>query len=100
MITYTYNMKIRKLLAENLKNFRKQSSFTQEKLAEYSDLSLRMIQDIEYEHVWPSPETLEKIAKALKIDESYLFRNPRIKPLPKEALDVIASIVDEYQKIK
>lgn len=80
---------MRRLLSENLRKARKTTGFTQDELAEASGLSLRMIQDIEGQNSWPSPDTIGKIAMAMDIEESSLFLDPNLKPSPMEALAVI-----------
>lgn len=85
---------MRELLSENLKTARKEARFTQEKLAEAASVSLRMLQDIEGQNSWPSPEMIEKLAKALGIDEARLFRDPKIEPTPQEALVVLRKALE------
>lgn len=63
----------RALLGANLKRLREAQDWSQAKLAEKADLSLKMIQKIEYGQTSPSPETLDKIVGALgvKIQDLY-----------------------------
>ena len=58
----------KELLAINMKIYRKKHGFSQEKLAEITDLSSQSISDIEGCRTWVSDKTLEKLAKALNID--------------------------------
>jgi len=53
-----------------------------------------MLQDIEGENSWPSPETIEKLATALKIDEGRLFKDSTILPSPGEALAVLRKTLE------
>lgn len=74
---------IRKVLGANVKYYRYLIGYTQEQLAEKCDLSPRYISDIENSQGNISMDTLEIIAKYLKI-ESYLLIKPQKHPtLPK-----------------
>lgn len=74
---------IRKVLGANVKYYRHLIGFTQEQLAEKCNLSPRYISDIENSNGNVSVDTLENIAKFLKI-ESYLLIKPQKHPvLPK-----------------
>ena len=64
---------VKELLAYNIKNFRKNRGFSQEKLAEITDLSTQSISDIEGRRTWVSDNTLEKLAKAFSVDIFQLF---------------------------
>lgn len=66
------NIDIRKIFSENLKYYRKQANLTQAKLAEMVNLTDKYISDIERELYDPSLNTIDSIAKALKI-ETYLL---------------------------
>lgn len=74
---------IRKVLGANVKYYRHLIGFTQEQLAEKCNLSPRYISDIENSNGNVSIDTLENIAKFLKV-ESYLLIKPQKHPvLPK-----------------
>ena len=62
----------RKVFIENLRRHRNMKRFSQAKLAEMSGISLSGYAQIEYGKVWPAPETLTRIAKALEVDVSEL----------------------------
>lgn len=64
---------MRELLRKNVKFLRERVGLTQEDLAESAKLSTKMIQKVEYGKVAPSPETLDKICKALKAQPYDLF---------------------------
>ena len=64
---------IRVVFAKNVKTYRNILRYSQEKLAEKTDLSVQSIKDIEACRQWISDHTLSKIAKALKISEFQLF---------------------------
>lgn len=74
---------IRKVLGANVKYYRHLIGFTQEQLAEKCNLSPRYISNIENSNGNVSIDTLENIAKFLKV-ESYLLIKPQKHPvLPK-----------------
>jgi transcriptional regulator with XRE-family HTH domain len=64
---------IRRVLAENIKKYRKNLGYTQEKLAEKADLSAQTLNDIEGCRKWASALTMTKLAKALHIAEYQLL---------------------------
>ena len=64
---------VKKLLAMNIKILRKKCGFSQEKLAEATNLSAQSISDIEGCRTWVSDKTLENLAKALNVDFFQLF---------------------------
>jgi transcriptional regulator with XRE-family HTH domain len=64
---------LRRTLSLNIKKQRKILGFTQEKLAEATDLSSQTINDIEGCRMWVSDKTILKLAKILHIDAYQLF---------------------------
>jgi transcriptional regulator with XRE-family HTH domain len=56
---------LRSILARNIKTGRAELRLTQEKLAEYADISLPYMTDIERCRTWVSERTLTNIARAL-----------------------------------
>ncbi|MCL2793196.1 MAG: helix-turn-helix transcriptional regulator [Spirochaetaceae bacterium] len=66
-------LKIRDLLALNLKENRKKCGFTQEKLAEKAGISAHYLAMIEVSKKFPTPEMLDRIATALEIETYQLF---------------------------
>jgi transcriptional regulator with XRE-family HTH domain len=64
---------IRLVLASNIKRFRKEQGFSQEKLAEKSGTAANYIALIETRKRFPTPDMLEKIALALDVDTPQLF---------------------------
>ena len=64
---------IRRVIAKNVKKYRKLNNMTQEVLAETAEVSNTYIANIECGQTWISDKTLEKIASALHI-EVYLAR--------------------------
>ena len=66
-------IEIKEIFAANLRENRRKKGFTQEKLAEIADISLRYIAILELGKSFPSGEMLEKIAGALDIQAFELF---------------------------
>ena len=64
---------IREILAENLKEKRRNKGLTQEKLAEKAGMSLQYLAMLELAHKFPSGEMLERLANALEIETYELF---------------------------
>ena len=77
---------LRKILASNMKLYRKTLGLTQEKLAEMLNISYNYIALIETGRRFPSIKMLERIAKALKKDTIELFSIKHIELLEKAAL--------------
>ena len=84
---------IRAVLAQNIKSFRIHRDWSQADLAEKADISIPFLSDIERGNKWPYPETLSKLAKALKVDIYELFRKEN--PSTRENRDYTARIVKE-----
>jgi len=64
---------IREILALNLKLNRRKCGLTQEKLAEKAGISANYLSMVEISKKFPTPEMLDRIAKALDIDTIQLF---------------------------
>jgi len=65
--------KIREILAENIREYRRKIGITQSELAERTNISTNFMGMIEQERKFPAPEVLDRIAAALDIDSSELF---------------------------
>jgi len=63
-------------LKENIKYYRKQKNFSQQILAEKSDISTSYVAEIELGRRHPSLQTLLKLANALDIDTYQLLIDP------------------------
>ena len=61
-------MDLRTILAQNLKNARKNLRITRVKLAEYAEISVPYLADIERRRTWVSDKTLQNLAQALNIE--------------------------------
>ena len=72
IISYSLNVEnskdLRKILSRNIKVIRAKLHISQAKLAEYADISLSYLTDIERCRTWVSDKTLKNLAKALKRD--------------------------------
>jgi transcriptional regulator with XRE-family HTH domain len=66
-------LSIRDILALNLKENRKKCGLTQEKLAEKAGISAHYLAMVEVSKKFPTPEMLDRIAQALKIETYKLF---------------------------
>lgn len=72
-------MSLRKTFRENVKYYRKKKKLSQERLAELSNLSANYIGDIERTDRKVTIDTIEKVAKGLKIDPLVLLQKKRRK---------------------
>jgi len=66
--------KIRELLASNIRKYRHARGWSQARLAEKVDTSAHYIGMLETQWKYPSPEMVERIAAALDIDSTDLYR--------------------------
>ena len=64
---------IRKLFGQNLKHLRNIANLSQVTLANEADLTHNFINDIESGKKWVSPETIGKLASALKAEPYQFF---------------------------
>ena len=62
------------ILGRNIRNFRKESGWTQEKLAEKAGISVPFMTQIELARKTPSLDVIENIAKALSVSYAQLFK--------------------------
>lgn len=67
-------MSLKDIFGQNLKYYRYQKGYSQEKLAEIVDLNSRYVSDIENGKYSVSFDKIEKIAKALSIEPYLLFK--------------------------
>ena len=64
---------IRKILAGNIRKYRKNFGYSQEKLAEKAHLSVQTLKDIEGCRRWVGSRTITKLANALNVAEYQLL---------------------------
>jgi len=67
-------VRIRRILAQNIKSFREHRLWSQADLAANSDISIPFLSEIERGNKWPFPDTLGRVAKALNVQIHELFR--------------------------
>ena len=68
---------LRSVLAQNIRKARKSLRLSQAKLAEFANISVSHMLDIEYCKTWVSDKTLQSIAQALNL-QSYELLIPEI----------------------
>ena len=66
-------MSVKKCLATNVRHIRKSKQLSQMELAEQAGLSLNQISEMERALKWPRSETIEAIARALKVNPMEFF---------------------------
>ena len=81
-----------RILSDNIKKYRK-GIFTQESLAEKSELSVQLINGIEGGRKWVSKDSLSRIADALGVQVYQLF-------VPQSANPVVIDDTPENEKIR
>jgi transcriptional regulator with XRE-family HTH domain len=92
--------KIREILAQNMKIHRQKLGITQPELAERANISTNFIGMIEQKRKFPTPEMLDRIAKALEIETIELFATTdspetELKKLHKEILNNLDRAIGE-----
>jgi transcriptional regulator with XRE-family HTH domain len=88
---------IREVLAANLKEYRRRSGFSQDKLAERADISSQYLATVETCRKFPTPDVLERLAAALDIESHLLFE---VSTTPEEALERLHwSIVTNIKQV-
>lgn len=70
-------MKLRAVVARNLRVLRKQKGFTQEELADSAGINRNYVGQIEREEKSPTVDMLEKLSKPLEIDPIQLLMKKR-----------------------
>lgn len=85
---------IRETLAKNIKRFRDIKNMSQADLAFDAGISIPFLSDIERGNKWPSPETISKIADALRI-ESYLLFLPDFYEKEENKI-IIQKLINEF----
>jgi transcriptional regulator with XRE-family HTH domain len=100
-------MKIRQVLARNLKSYRSSLGWSQAMLAEKVNTSTNYIGMIEIGKKFPSPEMLERLGAALGIDACLLFSRPvgpseSLNRLRITALNEVGGLVGRFieEKVK
>lgn len=91
---------IREVLAGNIKEYRRRYGFSQDRLAELAGISSQYLATVETCRKFPTPEVLDRIAEALKIEthELFSFASTPQKELEKLRQDIIGEVVDTIKK--
>jgi transcriptional regulator with XRE-family HTH domain len=73
---------LRAAFGKNVKDFRRRRNWSQADLAEYANISIDFLGDIERGKKWPHPDTLTKLADALeiKVFELFLEEDTKVNP--------------------
>ena len=88
---------IRDILAGNIKENRRRSGLSQERLAEKAGISTPFLAMIEVSRQFPTPDVLDKIARALEIKTWQLFA---VQPSVKDAMERLhLSIVKDIEQV-
>jgi transcriptional regulator with XRE-family HTH domain len=90
-------LNIRDILAHNLKVNRQKCRLSQAKLAEKANITTQYIAMIEVSRKFPTPEMLERLAKALNVETYELFTvenagNNNFDQLRKDVIEEVKSI--------
>jgi transcriptional regulator with XRE-family HTH domain len=94
---------IRKLLASNMKTYRKLQGISQAKLAEKINTATNYIAMIEVGKKFPSAAMLERIATALNVDTPELFTAKAVKimPVSNQSIErLYQDILDDFQQFE
>ncbi|MBQ6282309.1 MAG: helix-turn-helix transcriptional regulator [Bacilli bacterium] len=75
-------MKLNKVFGNNVKYFRYRKKYSQEKVAELTDMSVTYISQLELGHHTPSFEKLEALANALGVEPFEFYVKRDINKLP------------------
>lgn len=87
---------IKSLLGQRIKKLRISNNLTQEQLAEIVDIGTTSISKIETGHTHPTPESLEKLAKAFNVELYQLYQfNHHKEPINLKA--ELHSIIDNAE---
>jgi len=91
---------IREVLANNIKKYRRNNGFSQDKLAELAGISSQYLATVETCRKFPTPEVLDRLAEALGIETHELFT---VDPSPQNELeklrqDIIGEVVETIKQ--
>jgi len=87
---------LRGILSGNIKRYRLRDNLSQTALAEKLNISTNFLSDIERCKAWVSPETLVRLAAALKVEPYELFKTDAF--LSNEETDILKRYADENMK--
>ena len=80
-------------LSRNIKAFRKEKGWTQEKLAEEAEMSVQAINFFEGKRRWPGEDSFSKIAAALGVEVYQLF-------IPQDKTPIIIEETPENERLR
>ena len=84
-------------MANNLKEYRRRSGFSQDKLAELAEISSQYLATVETCRKFPTPEVLERLAAALDVETQLLFK---VSTTPEETLEKLhQSVVTDIKQV-
>jgi transcriptional regulator with XRE-family HTH domain len=92
---------LRAIFGKNVRLYRNRRNWSQADLAEYANISINFLGDIERGKKWPHPDTLTKMADALEIKVFELFLeedmavNPKTKTLMKRFVKDISLTINK-----
>jgi putative transcriptional regulator len=92
-------MDIKEVFGNNLRNIRKKKGFTQEQLAEFLDISLNHLANVETGKTFVSAELLMVISKKMKVSPASLFYSPEFISSDDTTLTKVDRIIEEQCKI-
>jgi len=90
---------IRKILAGNIKKYRKNFGYSQEKLAEKTGLSAQTLNDIEGCRRWISSKTITRLANTLNIAEYQLLVPDDAEKAKKPRKSSLKSLISLHDNI-
>ncbi|MCI5541002.1 MAG: helix-turn-helix transcriptional regulator [Treponema berlinense] len=91
---------VQSVLAYNIKKCRKTKGLTQEQLAEKAQTSTNYLGSIETGKKYPSPQMMDKLAKALDINPLELFKkeSPNIQSIKRSLEEKIQEVLNDVLK--
>ena len=91
---------VQSVLAYNIKKCRKTKGLTQEQLAEKAQTSTNYLGSIETGKKYPSPQMMDKLAKALDINPLELFNkeSPNIQSIKRSLEEKIQEVLNDVLK--
>jgi transcriptional regulator with XRE-family HTH domain len=90
---------LRLVLAGNIRKYRKNLGYSQEKLAEKAGLSAQTLNDIEGCRRWVSARTMTKLAKALNVAEYKLLLPENEETAENPAKSSLKSLISLHNNI-
>ena len=88
-------MSVKQIFGQNIHQYRKEKKWSQERLAEMLDISIKHLSTIETGKVFASAELIEKIAQALDVSVSALFYTAQEKSFDSSDFSKIEKIIEE-----